>query len=171
LIFVKWQRVCTLDIRKLLNPLFAGGPMAAHQAFTPDPFHYSVQRREPRVPTDREVALAFEGVSTQSAAARVLDWSINGFRISHGLTLRPGDQLLVVSSTGSIRTRVVWVTKTRGAREAGLVLLTAEEAEQAANNRSATARKVPRSTRISYTPGDRIRLCARALMNSVFGKR
>src|SRR5260370_22970387 len=100
--------------------------MAACQAIAPDSLQYGVQRREPRVPTDREVALAFEDGSTRSAAARVVDWSLNGFRISHGLTLRPGDQLLVVSATATLRTRVVWATKTRHGREAGLVLLATE---------------------------------------------
>jgi hypothetical protein len=140
--------------------------MSAHQAFAQDSLRYSVQRREARVPTDREVLLAFEGVSTASAAARILDWSVNGFRISHGVTLRPGDHLLVISATGTIRTRVVWVNKAKRGREAGLTLLAAENSNPRLNDR-----KLPRSTSIARTPTDRIKLCASALMNRVFGKR
>ena len=101
---------------------------------TSQPFRnlYSTVRREPRVAVDRQVQLSCVG-DRKIMAATMLDWSINGFRVKHRLPLRSGDNVLVITKTATLTTRVVWTRKTERECEAGLSLVTGENAIRSEN--------------------------------------
>ena len=92
--------------------------MAASLSFSSA--RYGPQRCEPRLQTHREVTLSRVGANPETCSARVLDFSLSGFRVRHRLTVRPGDEVKI---NGTILTRVVWVNQTQNESESGLVLL------------------------------------------------
>jgi|SRR5579871_4620881 len=94
----------------------------AHPKLTPEQTKQAPERRkEPRVSTHGRVIVRIAGPLELVVPARLIDVSVNGFRIRHNEpSIVPGTELALSYSWGEVRARVIWCRSEDGWTDSGL---------------------------------------------------